>query len=196
MRKTAGEMVGQWALPDRLPVGDEVFPIRPDFRAVLKVLEALNEERLPLFARWRRALFLFYRRPVPERLRRQAMEQLCDFITCGQPGQPGPKLLDWSADAQLIAAEINAVAGKEVRQERFVHWWTFLGWFHAIGPGVLAETVAIRDKLRRGKKLTPQQRQWYLKNPERFRMPESEAQRQEKQYLEELLKGGTHGKTA
>ena len=35
----------------------------------------------------------------------------------------------------------------------YLHWWSFLGWFAAIGEGPLATAVAIRDKLRRGKKL-------------------------------------------
>ena len=35
----------------------------------------------------------------------------------------------------------------------YLHWWSFLAWFDAIGEGSFATVVAIRDKLRRGKRL-------------------------------------------
>ena len=93
----------------------------------------------------------------------------------------------------MIAAQINQVAGREVRQEEFLHWWTFLGYFHAIGPGPFAQVVAIREKQRTGRPLDEAEQEFYRKNAAMIRLPESRQIRQEKQYLEQLLKGGTHG---
>ena len=85
--------------------------------------------------------------------RQEAMEKMSLFLCAGRPEKPGPKLLDWEHDAPLIVADVNRVAGTEVRSMEFLHWWTFLGWFHALGEGQLSTVVAIRGKLARGKKL-------------------------------------------
>lgn len=188
-----GELLRLWSLPTALTVGGQEVPIRADFRQVLTVLQALEDEDLPLFARWRKALRLFYCDPIAPPDRQEAMEQLCGFISCYQTPKPGPRLMSWSHDAHLIAAQVNQVAGREVRQEQFLHWWTFLGYFHAIGPGPFAQVVAIREKLRTGKPLDQDEQRFYSSNRDLVRLPESLRVRREKEYLESLLKGGSHG---
>ena len=188
-----GDLLRLWELPRELTVGERLQPIRADFRQVLQVLMCLEDEGLPRFARWRKALRLFYVEPIAPRHRQEAMEQLCGFISCYTQPQPGPRLMSWSHDAQLIAAQVNQVAGFEVRQEAFLHWWTFLGYFHAIGPGPFAQVVAIREKRRSGKPLDGAEQEFYSKNAAMIRLPESLQTRQEKAYFEQLLKGGTHG---
>ena len=112
------------------------------------------------------------------------MASLARFIRCGSPEQkPGPKLMDWEQDAPAILADINRVIGQEIRSLPYVHWWTFMSWFHAIGEGQLSGLVSIRDKLRRGKKLEGWERDFYRENRERIdlkprRSPEEQARRQ------------------
>ena len=83
----------------------------------------------------------------------------------------------------------NTMAGKELRQEEFVHWWTFTAWFHGIGQGQLSMLVHIRDKLRRGKKLEDWEKDFYRKNKDRvdMKMPLSLQEQQQKLALERLL---------
>lgn len=188
-----GELLKLWRLPVALTVGGQPVPIRADFRQVLQVLQCFEDEGLPLFARWRKALRLFYETPIAPEYRQEAMEQLCGFISCYQPARPGPRLMSWSHDAHLIAAQVNQVAGREVRQEEFLHWWTFLGYFHAIGPGPFSQVVAIREKLRRGKPLDEEERQFYSSHRHMIRLPDSRSVQQEKMQLEQMLRGGRNG---
>ena len=93
------------------------------------------------------------------------MEYLAYFIAAGEPDQkPGPKLLDWEQDAQIVVADINKVAGTEIRALPYLHWWTFLAYFRGIGEGQLSTIVSIREKLRTGKKLEKWERDYYMKN--------------------------------
>ena len=120
--------------------------------------------------RWGVALALFFE-PCDDfspALRGEGMRFLADFIA--GPGGVGdgagagagaPRLLDWRQDAALIAADVNRVAGCEVRALPYLHWWTFLACFNAIGEGQLSTVVGIRDKLRRGKKLEPWEQEYY-----------------------------------
>ena len=54
--------------------------------------------------------------------------------------------MDWQQDAPLIAAGIGRAAGQDVRTLPYLHWWSFLALFDAIGEGSFATVVAIRDK--------------------------------------------------
>lgn len=183
-------MADLWQLPQTLTVGGKDYPIRADFRQVLQVLETLEDPDLPPFLRWQVALNLFYRAQIPRQHRAEAAQALADFLTCGQESAPGPKLLDWQQDAGLIIAEVNRAAGKELRQEEFVHWWTFLGWFHSIGQGQLQDVVGIRDKLGRGQKLDAWEQEFYRRNRDRVDLRRcSPEARQEKQRLIAMLEG-------
>lgn len=157
-------MTDLWDLPTALTVGDREVAIDADFRTVLKIFGHFQNEDWPEFFRWEMAMALFYREQIPPAHRREAMEKLSAFLTCGRPGKPGPRLLDWDHDAMAIVADVNRVAGREIRAMEFVHWWTFLGWFHAIGDGQLATLVELRRKLSSGKKLDEHERQFYRAN--------------------------------
>lgn len=50
----------------------------------------------------------------------------------------------------------------------FLHWWTFLAYFNAIGEEQLSTLISIRDKLNRGKKLEKWEQEYYRENKERM----------------------------
>lgn len=178
-----------WQLPDKLTVGDREIPINADFRNILQVMGCLEDGRFPEFYRWHRALALFYREPVPRKLEYGAMQAMADFIRCGAADTPGPKLLDWQQDAALIIADVNKASGQELRSCPFVHWWTFLGWFHAIGQGQLSTVVAIRQKLLGRQKLESWEQDFYRQNKAMVDMkaPLTEEEQAEKERLNKLL---------
>ena len=128
----------------------------------------------------------------PEEHLQEAMEYLAAFIACGDmTAAPAPKLLDWEQDAQIIAADVNKVAGVEVRAIPYLHWWTFLSYFRSIGEGQLLTLVSIREKLRTGKKLEQWEQEYYRKNPERVIMKTKYLAEEEAEFdeLKELLGG-------
>ena len=93
------------------------------------------------------------------------------FFNCGQKhssGETNYKTIDWEQDSQLISSAVNKVAGKEVRAEQYIHWWTFMGYFNAVGESALATVVGIRDKIVKGKKLEKYEQQFRHDNPQYF----------------------------
>lgn len=182
-----------WHLPQTAVIGGVEYLLNADYRDVLEIIGHLNDLENPEILRWRIAVALFFDcEDFPEERLQEAMEYLAAFIACGDTNSaPAPKLLDWEQDAQIIAADINKVAGIEVRTVPYLHWWTFLSYFRAIGEGQLLTVVSIREKLRTGKKLEPWEREYYQKNPERVilktkYLAEEEAELDE---LKELLGG-------
>lgn len=157
-----------WKLPQTAQIGGTVYQLNTDFRDILEIMGYLEDPDNPMYLRWRIALALFYDGEILAEHQQEAMEYLAEFISCGETDtKAGPKLLDWEQDAQVIVADVNKVAGTEIRALPYLHWWTFLSYFHAIGEGQLSTLVSIRDKLRRGKKLEQWEKDFYRENKSR-----------------------------
>ena len=180
-----------WELPQRATIGGKTYDIHTDYRNILEIFSWLQAEAYPEFLRWRIALALFYEQEIPDRDFAEAGEYFRWFVCCGQEEEkdPGPKLLDWEADAQVIVADVNKVAGQEIRSLPYLHWWTFLGWFHGIGEGNLATLVSVRDKLSRGKKLEAFEQEYYRRNKQQVKMRKkySASELAEQERLQKLL---------
>lgn len=182
-----------WSLPIQAVFGGKTYQLHADYRDILEVFSYLNDPDLPEYLRWRIALALFYDDPIPAEYQQAAMDYLARFISGGEPetAAPGPRLIDWEQDSALIVADVNKAAGQEIRALPFLHWWTFLSWFHAIGQGQLSAVVSIRDKLARGKKLEDWEKAFYRENKHKVELKKrySQQELQTRQQLELLLEG-------
>lgn len=164
-------MTGVWQLPTSAVIGGVEHPINPDYRDVLEIVGYLNDPNEPEYIRWEIAVGLFFDGDIPKEHKREAMEYLADFLACGQKeptGKAPVKLLDWEQDAPAIVADVNKAAGTEIRSLPFLHWWTFMAYFNAIGEGQLSTIISIRNKRRKGKKLEKWEQEYYKENKHRI----------------------------
>lgn len=170
-----------YELPTTVTVNDKEYKIREngDFRIIIKVIEICQDLDLTDQERSIAALTVFYA-DIEEYDDifvifddvQEAVTAMMKFIACGDEDigyKAKLKVIDWVQDEKLIIAEINKVAGKEVRAEPYVHWWTLVGYFMTIEEGSLSMIVGIRDKLARGKKLEKHEREFKQQNPHYFR---------------------------
>lgn len=180
-----------WSLPVSIELNGHSYPIHGDYRDILEIFSYFNDPALPEPVKWRIALALFYAEPVPSADIPRAMEAMVSFMNGGkeEKSRPGGKLLDWEQDSAMIVADINKAAGQEIRALPFLHWWSFLSWFHAIGEGQLSTVVAIRDKLAKGKKLEEWEKRFYRENRETVDLKKRYTQQEQyqRQRLEQLL---------
>lgn len=186
-----------WGLPMQAELDGVRYAIRTDYRDILALLRWLSgraDPELDRAERWYVAMRLFYPEfaAIPQAGWPRATEFLAEFLAAGrrETARPGPPLMDWQQDAPLIAAGIGRAAGQDVRTLPYLHWWSFLALFDAIGEGSFATVVAIRDKLRRGKRLENWELDYYRTHREavELRGPETEEEAAEKRRLLELLK--------
>ena len=186
-----------WTLPVCVTVGGQPRAVYTDYRDILYLLNWLDGPRgaaLRPDERWHVALALFYRdfAALDPALYPEAAAALAAFLAAGQPAAPaGPRLIDWQKDAGLIVAGVNRAAGCEVRALPYLHWWSFIAWFAAIGEGALATVVAIREKLVRGKRLEGWELEHYRAHRAQIDLrPEpTAAERAEKERLLRMLDG-------
>ena len=181
-----------WQLPDTARIGDTEYEINTDYRDILQIVKILNDLDKPEYVRWYEAICLFYEGDIPDEYEQEAMEYLASFVSYGEiDTKPGPQLIDWDQDARAIVADVNKVAGKEIRALPHLHWWTFLSYFYAIGEGQLSTIVSIRDKMRRGKKLEAWEQDFYRENKSRVELKKKYTAEElaEQERLKKLLGG-------
>lgn len=187
-----------YSLPTSVLIDGKEFKIRnnADYRVILDCFEALEDIELDSRMRIYTSLIIFYDalselEDIPKVFGdnfKTAISEMFKFFNCGKDsvGAKSPyKLIDWQADSQMIASAINNVTKKEVRQESYIHWWTFMGYYCAIGESTLSTVVNIRWKLASHKKLEKHERDFKNRNPEYFNWDAKSVNQKEN---DELLK--------
>ena len=173
-----------WELPTTADIGGTEYEIRSDFRAVLDVLTVLDDPELTDGERGEIAMEIFYPgfHDMPHEDYKAAAEYLMWFVGGGESGvsRPKRKLADWQQDFKLYVSPVNRVLGYECRSCEYLHWWTFLSAYCEVGDCMFAQVVAIRKKLRKGKKLEKYEREFYRDNRELvdFKIQETDVERE------------------
>jgi hypothetical protein len=156
-------------LPTTATVNGVEYEIRSDYRAILDICTALNDQELSDGERGMVVLSIFYPKltEMPQEDYQEAIKACFQFINGGKEdgGKKTPKLMDWEQDFHLIVAPVNRVLGVEIRSVDYMHWWTFLSAYMEIGGDcTFAQVVSIRDKKAHGKSLDKADREWYRRN--------------------------------
>ncbi len=169
-----------YELPTVLKVNGQEHPIREqgDFRMVLDCFMALEDEELTKEERIISSLIIFledvntvedvYNLPDIE----SVYKGMVRFFNCGQDNVAGSKtnykLIDWQRDSTMVCSAINNVANTEIRSLPYLHWWTFMGYYMAVGKSPLSTVVGIRYKIATNAKLEKYEKQFKNDNPQYF----------------------------
>lgn len=160
-----------------MEVGEDTFPIRSDFRAVLDIFTALSDPDLDDMEKRYVTLVIFYPSidEMPEELYQTALEKCFWFVNGGKEesknASQGPGLLNWEYDFPYIISPINRVIGCDVRGLEYMHWWTFLAAFNEIGDCTLAQILRIRKLKRQGRLKDKSDIEWYKRNRDLVDIP-------------------------
>lgn len=167
-------MTSAWELPTSLTIGGIEYEIRSDFRAVIDILTALNDPdtfdddpQTEAIIQTNIILQILYPNweSIPEKDIEEALRKACEFIDMGiSDDTKKPRVMDWEQDAPIIIPAINKVLEKEVRAEKYIHWWTFLGAYMEIGEGLFSNVIGIRQKKAHGEKLEKWEQKYYKDN--------------------------------
>lgn len=159
-----------YSLPKSAVVGGREYLIRSDYRAILDIIEVMNDTAVPDDERTFVVLSVFYVDfdSMPAFAYQEAINYCTWFINGGeeQPTSNKAKLMDWEQDFSMIVAPVNRVLGCEIRDVEYLHWWSFLSAYQEIGECLFAHVVSIRKKKQRGIKLDKQDQQFYREHKE------------------------------
>ncbi|MBQ4197958.1 MAG: hypothetical protein II659_08970 [Bacteroidales bacterium] len=157
-----------YGLPKSLEVNGREEPIRWEYTAILDAISALNDPDLEKNERLYDALFIIYENFEyfkPEDLQ-SAWDAAYEFINgdVGDDSRSDVKTIDFEQDYKIMIPAINKVAGREIRGEEGIHWWTFIGWLMELGDCTYSTVLTIRTKQNKGKKLESYERDFYNAN--------------------------------
>lgn len=166
-------------IPTAININGRKYKIRNDgdYRVILDCFQALGDVELSARERLLAALIIFYEDfstldDFGENVDLESLvKEMYNFFNCGADSvatQSNHKLIDWAQDEQLICSAVNKVANKEIRLEPYIHWWTFMGYFTAIGESPISTIIHIRDKIVKGKALEKHEREYKMNNPQYF----------------------------
>lgn len=159
-----------YGLPTSAEIGGMTYAIRSDYRAVLDVIEVMNDTTISDEDRTLISLTIFYDgfESMPLTDFQAAIDYMKWFINGGNDNNKrkkgNPRLMNWQQDFKLIVSPINHILNCEVRALDYLHWWTFLSAYMEIGDCTFAQVVSIRKKRMQGKKLDKQDQQFYNEN--------------------------------
>ena len=177
-----------YELPKTVEVAGKSYKIRngADYRTIIGVIDVCSDPELTQEEKTVSAFIIFYEDindyedifKVFGNNAEEAMRAVMRFISYNYDDESATtakvKLIDWVQDESLIVSGVNSVARTEVRELEYLHWWTFLSYYMAIGDGPLATVVSIRNKLAKGKKLEKYEQEFRRENPAYFRWKNEE----------------------
>lgn len=175
-----------WNLPISVEIDGAVHNIRNrcDYRVVLDVIAALNDQELEIENRVQCALFIFYEDISGITNLDEAIQEMFRIINYGEvekTEQEKPQMMDWEKDFKNIAPPVSRILGYDIRTPgKYTHWWSFLGGYMEIGECLFATVVSIRQKLRKGKKLEKWEQEFFNENRDMVILPTKYTKEEEK----------------
>lgn len=177
-----------WNLPISVEIDGTEYAIRNkcDYRVVLDVIKALNDEDLEMQYRIHCALFIFYGNDVLDTKEKvlkafrtkentqTAIDEMTKIISLGEEKEQDdkPPIMDWEHDFNHIVPPINRVLGYSVRDENnYTHFYDFIGAYQEIGECSWANIVSVRSKRMKGKPLDKWEREFYNENRKLIDLP-------------------------
>ena len=184
-----------YELPEALEVNGKSYSIRTDYRAILTVLEAMNDPDLKDEEKALVAFQIIYEdfEDIPVNDYEEAFKKLMWFIDNGEDTSDKPsskaKMLDFEQDAKILIPAVNRVAGCEVRSLEYLHWWTFVGYYMEVGECTFSTVMGIRSKRAKGKKLEKWEEEFFAANKDLvlIKRKETAEEKEEKARLNALL---------
>ena len=165
-------MVKAWKdyeLPKSMIVNGNEYKFCSDFREILEVIIPLNDPDLLEEEKIFCSANLFFEdfESVRNEDVNDCISQMMKFISGNKvedSKQDTKPVMDWEKDLSLIIAPINRIANHDIRNDEYIHWWTFLSYFMEIGECTFSTYVGIRTKRNKGKKLEDYEKEIYKNN--------------------------------
>lgn len=179
-----------WDLPIAVEINEKSHPIRNkcDYRVVLDVICALNDNELTDEEKIKCALFIFYEHISEIDDFDTSIKEMFRIINGGEEQEESaeqkPQLMDWEHDFQQLAPPISRVLGYDVRTpEKYTHWYSFLGGYMEIGECTFSTIVSIRSKRAKGKKLDKWEEEYLREHRKMVELPRKFTQ-EEQEFLD------------
>ena len=175
-------------MPQAVMVGGEAVPINTDFRVCLRILQALEDERLMEHEKLTVLIALLY--PVPPENTALAIEQGLKFLNLGEPVDSSRTrqqiVYNLNKDSAYIYTAFKSTFNIDLNTVENLHYWKFRSLFADLGRDCFFNTlISLRSRQHSGK-LTDSEKEFIRKNPELLSLSERKQDSAVKDFISKI----------
>lgn len=155
-------------MPQSVLIDGEAVPINTDFRVCLRIIQALEDERLMEHEKLTVLITLLY--PDPPKNTALAIEQGLKFLNLGESVDGGKArqqiVYNLNKDSAYIYTAFKSTFNIDLNTVENLHYWKFRSLFADLGRDCFFNTlISLRSRQHSGK-LTDSEKEFVRKNPE------------------------------
>lgn len=179
-------------LPTKIKVKEHIYDINYDYRTIIRVLLALEDQDLTKEEKMLIMVKNIYKEDIKDEDFEEACLKAIKFIDCGkeyQEKKEKPRIYSFKKDANYIFTGINATHHTDVEENPNLHWWKFMSFFMDMSPECFfGELVYYRTRKMEGK-LTKEEKKQYEKIKDLVELEKVHVQSEaRKKFFEEFYK--------
>ncbi len=161
-------------LPQAVMIDGKAVPVNTDFRTCLRIIQALEDERLMEHEKLTVLITLLYPEP-PENIA-LAIEQGLKFLNLGEQVDASrahqQPVYSLNKDSAYIYTAFKSTFNIDLNTVENLHWWKFRSLFADLGRDCFFNTlISLRSRQRTGK-LTDSEKEFVRRNPELLSLSE------------------------
>lgn len=161
-------------LPQAVVIDDKAVPVNTDFRTCLRIIQALEDERLMEHEKLTVLITLLY--PEPPENTALAIEQGLKFLNLGEDMNASKThqaaVYSLNKDSSYIYTAFKSTFNIDLNTVENLHWWKFRSLFADLGRDCFFNTlISLRSRKQTGK-LTDSEKEFVRKNPELISLSE------------------------
>lgn len=155
-------------LPTKIKIGDSLYDINYDYRTIIKILIAFEDNNLTEYEKITIMLKNLYKEEIPDNLLEEAITKAIKFIDLGEDYTNKPKenknrIYSFTKDANYIFSGINSTHGIDLEKMSDMHWWKFMSFFMDMNNECTFATLVYYRKRKLEGKLTKEEKEEYRK---------------------------------
>lgn len=154
-------------LPTKLKVNDKIYDINYDYRTVLRIMLALEDNNLYNEEKAYIMLKLLYKEDIPEEDVEEAIKKAILFIDLGKENtnesNNQSRIYSFTQDGNYILTGINSTHHIDISEHPNMHWWKFMALFMDMNTECFFSELVYYRKRKQEGKLTKEEKQQYNK---------------------------------
>ena len=173
------------ALPKKIKVKDNIYDINYDYRTIINILQAFEDDELTYQEKIYIMIKNLYKEEIPKDYYEEACLKAVKFIDLGKENNTKAneeieRTYSFEKDANYIFSGINSTHHIDLEKEDNLHWWKFMAMFMDMSTDCMfGELIYYRKRKSEGKLTKEEQKQYekikdiveldYIKKPSEAR---------------------------
>lgn len=180
-------------LPTKIAVKDKIFDINYDYRTIIDIIKAFEDDNLTKTEKFYILIRRLYKDEIPSEYYEEACMQAVKFIDLGKKennSKESPRLYSFAKDGSYIYTGISQTHKIDLQETPNMHWWKFMGLFMDMkSECMFGELTYYRVRKSKGK-LTPEEIKKYKEIKDLVELEDVKPQisEEKRKFLEEFNK--------